>query len=218
MNDREKWRERVRDIRASGTTWWWWWWWWNHRINSGIKILISFKIVTTFLKFISEASKCARTYTHTHTQIRSSTHTCTPKHTHTHIYTQTPTRLKSIEAEIFSNFKLNRVMCSEVTISRRIRRYLDELESIKKNMKLLYSLKLYLRDYFLFPKLKIHLSGKIRGWRISIRWYSFMAYKKKSFMCISNSGKHTGISVLNIKWTILKKINISFIDHWSFLS
>ena len=26
MNDRELWRERVRDIRASGTTWWWWWW------------------------------------------------------------------------------------------------------------------------------------------------------------------------------------------------
>ena len=28
MNNREKWRERVRDIRAGGTTWWWWWWWW----------------------------------------------------------------------------------------------------------------------------------------------------------------------------------------------
>ena len=28
MNDRENWRERVRDIRASGTRWWWWWWWW----------------------------------------------------------------------------------------------------------------------------------------------------------------------------------------------
>ena len=25
MNDREKWRERIRDIRAGGTTWWWWW-------------------------------------------------------------------------------------------------------------------------------------------------------------------------------------------------
>ena len=25
MNDREKWRERVRDKRASGTTCWWWW-------------------------------------------------------------------------------------------------------------------------------------------------------------------------------------------------
>ena len=25
MNYREKWRERVRDIRACGTTWWWWW-------------------------------------------------------------------------------------------------------------------------------------------------------------------------------------------------
>ena len=26
MNDRKKWRERVRDIHAGGTTWWWWWW------------------------------------------------------------------------------------------------------------------------------------------------------------------------------------------------
>ena len=25
MNDREKWRERVRDILAGGTTYWWWW-------------------------------------------------------------------------------------------------------------------------------------------------------------------------------------------------
>ena len=25
MNDREKWRERVRDIRACGTIWWFWW-------------------------------------------------------------------------------------------------------------------------------------------------------------------------------------------------
>ena len=26
MKDREKWRERVRDIRATSTTWWWWRW------------------------------------------------------------------------------------------------------------------------------------------------------------------------------------------------
>ena len=25
MNNREKWWERIRDIRANGTTWWWWW-------------------------------------------------------------------------------------------------------------------------------------------------------------------------------------------------
>ena len=25
MTNKEKWRESVRDIRASGTTWWWWW-------------------------------------------------------------------------------------------------------------------------------------------------------------------------------------------------
>ena len=29
MNDREKWRERVRDIRATSTTWWWRWWSWS---------------------------------------------------------------------------------------------------------------------------------------------------------------------------------------------
>ena len=26
MNDREEWRERVRDIRATSATWWWRWW------------------------------------------------------------------------------------------------------------------------------------------------------------------------------------------------
>ena len=41
MNDREKWREGVRDIRASGVTWWWWWWWWwlnknENQLNSEV--------------------------------------------------------------------------------------------------------------------------------------------------------------------------------------
>ena len=34
MNDREEWRERVRDIRAVSTIWWWWWWWWLWRKRS----------------------------------------------------------------------------------------------------------------------------------------------------------------------------------------
>ena len=29
MNDREKWWEKVRNIRAGGTTWWWWWYSWK---------------------------------------------------------------------------------------------------------------------------------------------------------------------------------------------
>ena len=33
MNDYEKWRERVRDIRATSTTWGWWWWWFNINYN-----------------------------------------------------------------------------------------------------------------------------------------------------------------------------------------
>ena len=36
MNDREKWREKVRDIRASGTTWWWWWWHFNLKYSVGL--------------------------------------------------------------------------------------------------------------------------------------------------------------------------------------
>ena len=32
MNNREKWRARVRDVRANGT-WWWWWWWWLEEIQ-----------------------------------------------------------------------------------------------------------------------------------------------------------------------------------------
>ena len=37
MKDRKKWRERVKDIRASVTTWWWWWWW--KLVNDKIGIL-----------------------------------------------------------------------------------------------------------------------------------------------------------------------------------
>ena len=29
MNDRQKWRERVRDIRATSATWWWWGGFWD---------------------------------------------------------------------------------------------------------------------------------------------------------------------------------------------
>ena len=38
MNDREKSREKVRDIRAGGPTWWWWWcWFW---INSYVDFML----------------------------------------------------------------------------------------------------------------------------------------------------------------------------------
>ena len=29
ISDREEWRERVRDIRATSAIWWWWWWWYD---------------------------------------------------------------------------------------------------------------------------------------------------------------------------------------------
>ena len=44
MNDREKWRKRVRDIRASGMTWWWWWWWWLLCQANFVGVLIVIKL------------------------------------------------------------------------------------------------------------------------------------------------------------------------------
>ena len=60
MNDREKWRERVRDIRAGSTTWWWWWWWWwflysslgifftHHTVFSLLIIIIRYRGIFCF--------------------------------------------------------------------------------------------------------------------------------------------------------------------------
>ena len=42
MKNREKWRERVRDICAGGTTWWWWWWflaWFLKKLQRIIQIM-----------------------------------------------------------------------------------------------------------------------------------------------------------------------------------
>ena len=47
MNDREKWRERVRDIRAGGATWWWW------VSSKSIHAIISTFDFTTLLKDIN---------------------------------------------------------------------------------------------------------------------------------------------------------------------
>ena len=44
MNDREKWRNRVRDIRATSTTWWWWWWWsrsWVFLLSGKILVFVN---------------------------------------------------------------------------------------------------------------------------------------------------------------------------------
>ena len=40
MNDREEWRERVRDIRATSARWWWWWWWLSKNITIIKKIFL----------------------------------------------------------------------------------------------------------------------------------------------------------------------------------
>ena len=47
MNDREKWRERVRDIRASGTTWWLWWWY--KLLHAHSQVLLPIVILTAYI-------------------------------------------------------------------------------------------------------------------------------------------------------------------------
>ena len=59
MNDREKWRERVRDICATSTTWWWW--------SSQPKNLLSH----------SHAFTHTHIHTHTHIYIYMYVHTKT---------------------------------------------------------------------------------------------------------------------------------------------
>ena len=46
MNDREEWRERIRDIRAGVTTWWWWGW---YSLTHSYLELIIFKIGLFYL-------------------------------------------------------------------------------------------------------------------------------------------------------------------------
>ena len=48
MNDREKWRERVRDIRASVTTWWWWW-----TLHLNISKYVFFSIIFFFVNALN---------------------------------------------------------------------------------------------------------------------------------------------------------------------
>ena len=49
MNDREKWREIVRDICAGGTTWWWWW-----LINNILNVVPPFRMQSSmcFARFM----------------------------------------------------------------------------------------------------------------------------------------------------------------------
>ena len=52
MNEKEKWRERVRDIRACGTIWWWWWWQLSSRLHPWtvhIRRPISWWCIVSFL-------------------------------------------------------------------------------------------------------------------------------------------------------------------------
>ena len=53
MNDREEWRERVRDIRAASTIWWWWWWYIYIYIYIYIKYWISVALGIHLLRYNS---------------------------------------------------------------------------------------------------------------------------------------------------------------------
>ena len=62
MNDREKWRERVRDIRATSTTWWWWWWWWWYMYKVYIYMYkVSIYMYNELSTPISDCVKCKQT-------------------------------------------------------------------------------------------------------------------------------------------------------------
>ena len=45
MNEREKWWEKFKDIRTSGTTWWWWWWWWWCSNKQCGEIIVLYEVI-----------------------------------------------------------------------------------------------------------------------------------------------------------------------------
>ena len=64
MNDWEKWRERVRDIRASGMTWWWWWYIYIYSLTIWVN-----GTSTLGRYLIANPVTPRHTHTHTHTHI-----------------------------------------------------------------------------------------------------------------------------------------------------
>ena len=70
LNDREKWREMVRDIHAGGTTWWWWWC--TDRIREWEEVRKDVR------QYFSLSLSLSLSLSHTHTHIHT--------HTHTYIY------------------------------------------------------------------------------------------------------------------------------------
>ena len=61
MDDREGWRERLRDIRADSATWWWWWWYTHTYTHIYIYIYIYIYAPRKWVKIIA-------IHTHTHKQ------------------------------------------------------------------------------------------------------------------------------------------------------
>ena len=55
MNDREEWRERVRDIRTTSAIWWWWWWY-HHYITLSARISLNLSRHTSLLSIASGRS------------------------------------------------------------------------------------------------------------------------------------------------------------------
>ena len=51
MDDRDKWRERVREIRAISTWWWWWWWYINEWIDL-VYLVSLFNGISTFVGYL----------------------------------------------------------------------------------------------------------------------------------------------------------------------
>ena len=63
MNDREEWRERVRDIRAASTIWWWWWYIYiGTQLTSYIYIYICIFIIFIFNILWFKATKISCKY------------------------------------------------------------------------------------------------------------------------------------------------------------
>ena len=62
MNDREEWRKRVRDIRATSVIWWWWWWHMEKKLYSNYTRILRAILKKTRRQQHPAKSSCKATY------------------------------------------------------------------------------------------------------------------------------------------------------------
>ena len=63
MDDRERWQERVKEIRDASATWWWWWWY-IYIYHIGTNVKSNFKVWFQYIYYTWKKSMPMEIFNH----------------------------------------------------------------------------------------------------------------------------------------------------------